>query len=35
MVARLFTSYLVVVYIIIFGVLTGYELLFGDTYGFD
>ncbi|KAJ6190599.1 hypothetical protein N7519_000620 [Penicillium mononematosum] len=31
----LFTIYLVVVYIVLFGFLTGYEFIFGDTYGFD
>ncbi|KAJ5108955.1 major facilitator superfamily domain-containing protein [Penicillium angulare] len=31
----LFTLYLVVVYIVLFGFLTGYEFIFGDTYGFD
>lgn len=31
----LFTMYLVVVYIVLFGFLTGYEFIFGDTYGFS
>ncbi|KAJ5957359.1 hypothetical protein N7501_011638 [Penicillium viridicatum] len=31
----LFTIYLVVVYIVLFGFLTGYEFIFGDTYGFN
>ncbi|OQE30975.1 hypothetical protein PENFLA_c002G00123 [Penicillium flavigenum] len=31
----LFTIYLVVIYIVLFGFLTGYEFIFGDTYGFD
>ncbi|GAB1196728.1 major facilitator superfamily domain-containing protein [Aspergillus pseudonomiae] len=30
----LFTMYLVVVYIVLFGFLTGYEFIFGRTYGF-
>ncbi|KAJ9491700.1 hypothetical protein VN97_g1515 [Penicillium thymicola] len=30
-----FTIYLVVVYIVLFGFLTGYEFIFGDTYGFN
>ncbi|KAL2416517.1 MFS-type transporter kojT [Exophiala dermatitidis] len=31
----LFTMYLVVVYIVLFGFLTGYEFIYGDTYGFS
>ncbi|CAI7637455.1 unnamed protein product [Penicillium viridicatum] len=31
----LFTIYLVVVYIVLFGFLTGYEFIFGNTYGFN
>lgn len=31
----LFTMYLVVVYIVLFGFLTGYEFIFGETYGFS
>lgn len=31
----LFTMYLVIVYIVLFGFLTGYDFIFGDTYGFS
>ncbi|KAJ5594165.1 MFS general substrate transporter [Penicillium hispanicum] len=31
----LFTMYLVVVYIVLFGFLTGYEFIFGKTHGFS
>ncbi|OJI88169.1 hypothetical protein ASPTUDRAFT_135621 [Aspergillus tubingensis CBS 134.48] len=31
----LFTMYLVVVYIVLFGFLTGYEFIYGRTYGFS
>lgn len=31
----LFTMYLVVVYVVLFGFLTGYDFIFGDTYGFS
>ncbi|CAG8887137.1 unnamed protein product [Penicillium egyptiacum] len=31
----LFTIYLVVFYTVLFGFLTGYEFIFGDTYGFN
>ncbi|KAJ5081749.1 MFS general substrate transporter [Penicillium alfredii] len=31
----LFTLYLVVVYIVLFGFLTGYDFIFGETYGFS
>ena len=31
----LFTMYLVVIYIVLFGFLTGYKFIFGDTYGFS
>lgn len=31
----LFTMYLVVVYIVLFGFLTGYDFIYGQTYGFS
>ncbi|KAK1142922.1 hypothetical protein N8T08_007163 [Aspergillus melleus] len=31
----LFTMYLVIVYIVLFGFLTGYEFIYGETYGFS
>lgn len=31
----LFTLYLVVVYVVLFGFLTGYEFIYGDIYGFS
>ncbi|CRG85091.1 hypothetical protein PISL3812_02227 [Talaromyces islandicus] len=31
----LFTMYLVVVYIVLFGFLTGYDFIYGETYGFS